>query len=178
MNAQQYDLVPDPTPPDFMLLPGGGVLQRNQVATYRIVVYGSPAPQGSKKFLGTYKGKDGRTHGIMGEDSKRTKPWREDVKAAALLVRNGRAPLDCALNVRIIFTMPKPASAPKTRRTYPMRMPDIDKLCRSTFDALTQAGVMVDDARVVRLVAAKVFPGEDPDALEACGAVIEISVIA
>ena len=176
MNAQ-YDLAVDPTPPDLVLLPGGGILERRDAA-YRFTVYGSPAPQGSKSFKGTFTGKDGRTHAMMGEASKKVAPWRQDVKAAALVAREGRAPLDCAVKVRMIFTMPKPASAPKTKRTYPMRMPDLDKLCRSTFDALTQSGIIADDARCVRLEAAKVFAGEDPEALEACGALIEISVVA
>jgi len=146
---------------------------------YRIVVYGSPAPQGSKSFKGMLTGKDGRQHAVMAESSKKVKPWRNDVKDAALLVRNGRPPLDGPLRVRMIFTMPKPSSAPKTRRTYPMRMPDLSKLARSTEDALTGAGIWADDARVVEYSRlAKVYPGEDRDALEACGAVIEISVIA
>jgi crossover junction endodeoxyribonuclease RusA len=147
--------------------------------TLRIVVYGSPAPQGSKSFKGTFVGKDGRTHGIMAESSKKVRPWREDVKAAALLVRDGRPPLDGPLKVRMVFTLPKPASSPKTRRTYPMRKPDVSKLARSTEDALTDAGIWTDDARVVEYERlAKVYPGEDREALEACGAVIEISVIA
>lgn len=142
--------------------------------TYRIVVYGSPAPQGSKKFVGMAGG-----HGVMVESSKKVKPWREDVKAAALLVRNGRPPLDAPLRVRMVFTVPKPASAPKTRRTWPMRKPDVSKLVRSTEDALTDAGIWVDDARVVEYGrVAKAYAGEDTEALEACGAVIEISVIA
>lgn len=143
-------------------------------AQIKIVVYGSPAPQGSKKFVGMAGGR-----GVMIESSKRVKPWREDVKAAALLVRNGQPPLDGPLSVRMIFTVPKPASAPKRRRLLPMRKPDVSKLARSTEDALTDAGIFVDDARIVEYSRlAKVFPGEDPEALEACGAVIEIMVIA
>lgn len=142
--------------------------------SYRIVVYGSPAPQGSKKFVGMAGG-----HGMLVESSKKVKPWREDVKAAALLVRNGAPPLDGPLAVRMIFTVPKPASAPKRRRLYPMRKPDVSKLARSTEDALTDAGIWTDDARITEYTRlAKVYPGEDPDALEACGAVIEITVIA
>lgn len=143
-------------------------------ANYRIVVYGSPAAQGSKKFVGMAGG-----HGMLVESSKKVKPWREDVKAAALLVRNGAQPLDGPLAVRMIFTVPKPASAPKRRRLYPMRKPDVSKLARSTEDALTDAGIWTDDARITEYTRlAKVYPGEDPDALEACGAVIEITVIA
>jgi len=136
-----------------------------------IIVYGSPAPQGSKKFVGLAK--SGR--GIMVESSKRVKPWRDDVKAAALLVRNGAAPLDGPLVASMVFTLPKPASAPKRRRIFAMRKPDLSKLLRSTEDALTDAGVIADDARIVEYSRlAKVFPGEDTDALEAPGVRIEI----
>lgn len=143
-----------------------------------IVVYGTPGPQGSKKFLGTFTGKDGRTHAKLGESSKKVRPWRQDVKGAAEVVRAGAAPLDCPLSVRMVFTMPKPVSAPKRKRTWPMRTPDLSKLCRSTEDALTQAGVWRDDARVVNYERlAKVFPGEDPEALEAPGVRIEIKPV-
>jgi Holliday junction resolvase RusA-like endonuclease len=138
----------------------------------RIIVYGNPAPQGSKKFVGVAKA-TGR--GILVESSKRVKPWRQDVKAAAIAARNGAAPLDGPLVVRMVFTLPKPASAPKRRRTYAMRKPDLSKLVRSTEDALADAGVIADDARIVEYErVAKVFPGEDPESLEACGVRIEI----
>lgn len=138
----------------------------------RIVVFGAPAPQGSKKFVGVAKN-TGR--GIMVESSKKVKPWRQDVKAAAISVRNGEAPLDGPLSARMVFTLPKPKSAPKTRRTWPDRKPDVSKLARSTEDALTDAGFIADDARIVEYKRlAKVFPGEDAEALEAPGAVIVI----
>lgn len=141
----------------------------------KIIVYGSPAPQGSKKFVG--RTKEGR--GIMVESSKRVKPWRDDVKAAGIEARNGAAPMEGPLIGKMIFTLPKPASSPKTRRTYPCKKPDLSKLLRSTEDALKDAGVIKDDAQIVRYVdMAKVFPGEEPDALEAPGAVIVVVTIA
>lgn len=139
-----------------------------------IVVYGSPAPQGSKKFVGLAK--SGR--GILAESSKKVKPWRQDVKAAALTVRDGAVPMDAAVRVRMVFTMPKPASAPKRKRTFPCRMPDLSKLARSTEDALTEAGIWRDDARVVEYSRlAKVYPGEDPEALDAPGVRIEVELL-
>lgn len=140
-----------------------------------ITVTGSPAPQGSKSFKGFHGGK-----AILAESSKHVKPWRDAVRADALLVRDAMCgglwtPLDEPLAVDMVFTVPKPAAAPKRRRTRPMRMPDVSKLCRATEDALTDAGIWRDDARVVeyrRL--AKVYPGEDRDALASPGAVIRI----
>lgn len=142
--------------------------------TLTIVVFGSPAPQGSKKFVGLAK--SGR--GILAESSKKVRPWRQDVKAAALEARAGAAPIDAPVRVRMVFTMPKPANAPKRRRTFPMRMPDLSKLARSTEDALTEAGVWRDDARVVEYTRlAKVYPGEDPEALDAPGVRIEVELL-
>lgn len=147
----------------------------------QITVYGIPAPQGSKRFVGLSK--SGR--GILAESSKKVKPWREAVKWAALEARALEHSKDEVEGVRFVgpvsvsitFTLPKPKSAPKSRVTYPDRKPDIDKLVRSTFDALTEAGVLEDDARVVELTAAKVFPGEGDGSLEVPGAVIVVEAL-
>lgn len=139
-----------------------------------IKVYGNPGPQGSKSFKGMRGG-----HAIMVESSKKVRPWRQNVKAAAEAVRAGSAPLDGPLRLHMVFTLPKPVSAPKRRITWPMRTPDLSKLARSTEDALTDAGIWKDDARVVEYaLLAKRYPGEGRGALEAPGVWIEIEVIA
>lgn len=151
------------------------------MTTVALVCYGLPAPQGSKSFKGMRKGKDGKEHAVMAESSKKVKPWRKDVEAAGkdACARYGLpAPLDGPLSVRMVFTMPKPVSAPKRRRTWPDRMPDLSKLARSTEDALTSAGLWADDARVVEYQRlAKVYPGEDAEALDAPGVRIVISTL-
>jgi Holliday junction resolvase RusA-like endonuclease len=137
---------------------------------YEFVIYGSPAPQGSKRHLG---------NGVMVESCKRVKPWRESVKWTALQARGTNAPLDGPLRCTMVFTLPKPRSAPKRRRTWPDKKPDLSKLVRSTEDALTESGIILDDARIVDFGATrKVFPNEDPDALDAPGARIVLEVIA
>lgn len=149
------------------LFPSTPVAGRPQLAR-TITVHGTPAPQGSKK--GFFNKHTGRVQ--MVESSAKVKPWREAVRSTA---ETFGKPLDEPLFVEMVFTMPKPLSAPKRRRTWPDRTPDLSKLVRSTEDALTDAGVWRDDARVVeygRL--AKVYPGEDPDALDSPGAVIRI----
>lgn len=139
-----------------------------------LIVYGTPAPQGSKKFVGVTR--EGR--GILVESSKKVRPWRMDVKAAAEIVRDANAlrmPLDGPLAVSMVFTVAKPTAAPKRRQTWPDKKPDVSKLARSTEDALTDAGFWVDDARVVVYEClGKVFPGEHPLALHSPG--VRISV--
>ncbi len=140
-----------------------------------IIVYGIPAPQGSKRFVG--HAKSGR--GIMVESSKAVKPWREAVKWAAL-GEGIRGPEDAIVGpvrVEMSFTLPKPKSAPKTRRTYPDRKPDLSKLIRSTEDALTDAGVWEDDSRVIYCGASKLYPSEGLGALSKPGAIIRITPV-
>jgi len=134
-----------------------------------ITVRGDPAPQGSKKFVGVRGGR-----GVMVESSRRVKPWRQDVVAAACESYSG-PPLDGALALKMVFTLAKPTSAPKRRQTWPNKKPDVSKLARSTEDALVTAGIIADDARIVEYTRlAKVFPREDPDALDSPGVKIEI----
>lgn len=137
----------------------------------QFTVIGDPAPQGSKSFKGFLP--NGKAN--MQESSKAVRPWRQDVAFAGREAMQGREPLDGPLMASIVFTVRKPASAPKRKTTYPSRKPDLDKLLRSTMDALVTAGVIADDARVVEFTqVAKVFPGEHIRALPHPGAYISV----
>jgi len=137
-----------------------------------ITVYGTPGPQGSKSFRGMSK----KGHAIMTESSKKVKPWREAVVYAAREAMAGRPPLQGPLVVGMVFTVRKPKSAPKRRRTWPATKPDLSKYARSTEDAMTTAGVWKDDGQVVEYVRlAKVFPNEDVHALDVPGVRITVS---
>lgn len=109
---------------------------------------GIPAPQGSKRHVGG---------GRMIESSKKVAPWREDVRNSAELAaaEQGWEAPEGPVAVDVTFWLPRPKSHPKTRRTWPTTKPDVDKLLRSTCDALTSAGVIADDARIVDLDAHK-----------------------
>ena len=136
-----------------------------------IEVIGTPAPQGSKK--GFYNKSLGRV--MMVESSAKVKPWREAVKHAALAVmgRDSHAvpAVPGPVHFHIVFTLVRPKSAKKNAR--PDKKPDLSKLIRCSEDALTDAGAWEDDARVVTMVAKKLYVG-DEDALQVPGAVIRI----
>jgi Holliday junction resolvase RusA-like endonuclease len=145
-----------------------------------IVVYGRPAPQGSKKYAGHRRNAaSGRVSAVLVEQSKRVKPWRALVTTAAMnavLDHRLTVPLDGPLEADIVFTVLKPASAPKRKQTWPTtrHSGDVDKLIRSTFDGIADAGAVTDDSRIIRVTAAKAFPGEYPGALDEPGAVIRL----
>lgn len=172
---------PEPPPgspqPGHLRLPG---------PDFAVEVHGVPGPQGSKSEKGRLP--NGRARLV--ESSKKVKPWRHDVQAAAREAIDampspaepgdfedaaGWTALDGPLVVSMVFTLRKPQSAPKRRRTWPDRYPDLSKLARSTEDALKDEGVIVDDARIVEYARlAKVFPGEDPDSLRVPGVLVRI----
>ena len=128
-----------------------------------ITVYGVPAPQGSKSFKGMRGG-----HAILAESSKKVKPWREAVKWAAIERMDSAKWSDGGFGqgeafagpvtgeVDFYFTHPKTG---KRRPTHSVK-PDIDKLLRSTFDALKDAGVYEDDSRICSVVARKHYANE------------------
>lgn len=146
--------------------------------TITFIARGLPAPQGSK----TYKGHRGG-HAILGESSEKVAPWRQDVVAAAVMEIQKHplwTPISEGVELLIEFYMPRPAGHPKSRRTIPTVTPDLDKLIRSTCDALKTAGVYADDARVVEVTARKRYAVMDPaigleHELIGTGAVITVS---
>lgn len=149
-----------------------------------VTVIGDPAPQGSKNVF----------RGRVVESSKRVKPWRRAVGDAVLRLPAPHVYFGspCALDVDVTFYLPRPAKHYGTGRNayvlrgdaplYPARKQrdDIDKLARSTIDALAGQGlepgcaVMDDDGQVVTLTARKRW--QPPKTLP--GAVIRIRALA
>lgn len=143
----------------------------------QLTVYGTPAPQGSKNR---------NAAGALYESSAKVRPWRQDVKTAALdALHHDEAwvALNCAVWLDVQFSLRRPkhhfgtgknagllkASAPP----FPTGTPDLDKLVRSTQDALKDAGVLHDDSVVATVSASKVYVLWG-DSLRTPGAVIKV----
>lgn len=124
----------------------------NAAATYELDIFvaGRPAPQGSKRHVG---------NGIMVESSKAVAPWRTTVAWHAAQAYQG-APLQGAVQVVLRFVMPRPVSTPKSKTPEAIKKPDLDKLVRAIFDALSGV-VWRDDSQVVEVLADKVIAGLD-----------------
>lgn len=103
------------------------------------VVYGVPAPQGSKVYAGHRGGKP-----VLKEDSDGLKPWRDSVRRMAhqaiqqWTTAHGRAwaALDEPVLVSLAVTMPSTGAAVKRGDVFPTGTPDLDKLQRAIGDAL------------------------------------------
>lgn len=118
----------------------------------------------------------------MVESSKNVKPWRQDVKFTALSVKSTDWDTTPAMALSVVFKFQRPAShlgknglrSSAPQHCTSARNGDIEKLVRSTHDALT--GILFDDDRqVVTLNATKRYctEGEQPGAIITLTALIK-----
>ena len=131
------------------------------MAEVSLSVVGDPASQGSHAIM------QGR---IVQVNSKKHKAWRNAITQTALATLPADwQPIDEPCELIVNFYMPKPASA---TRSLPTVSPDLDKLIRAVGDSLTDSGVVVDDSRIVRISARKLYAiGIEP------GATIEVKTL-
>jgi hypothetical protein len=155
-----------------------------------ITVHGTPAGQGAVSFLG--KGRP-----AIHSNQKVLKPWRETITAEALaaagthrIVKGTAKPPTCIvcgartnrhgllsgpLYASVTVTVERTRAAEKRGDLWPDNRDssDIDHHARAALDAISAASWWHDDAQVVQLRVAKVFPvTPHPDALDYPGAVI------
>lgn len=113
-------------------------------------VIGTPAAQGSKRHVG---------NGVMVESSKALKPWRSAVAEAARDIATDVGQYDEPLHMEVCFRFPMPKSRRAGVRAVGIASkttaPDLDKLIRSTGDALTTSGLIRDDALICSVYALK-----------------------
>lgn len=139
-----------------------------RVVTFEVL--GSPAPKGSAQAF-VIGGKARVVTGGSKGTRARMKAWDGSVREAALEQLGERTEpvfVQVALSVLITFRMARPqghwgtkglkASAP----AHPSTKPDIDKLARTTLDAMTGL-VFDDDSRIAQLILVKTFaqPGRE-----------------
>ncbi len=116
-----------------------------------VFVPGNPAAKGNIRYLGQRGGK-----AILTDATKNLKPWAGYVRMA-LLDDQGqpRARFDEGVHIELEFVMKRPAGAPKRSTPPAIKRPDLDKLQRAVFDAVSSAGIWRDDSQVVSVTAVK-----------------------
>ena len=123
-------------------------------------VYGVPAPQGSKTAF-VRNGKAVVVDGASKVGREQLSSWRAEVAREAQNMRPDDLMLG-PLAIDIRFYMPKPKSAPRNKH-WCDKKPDIDKLIRSTLDAMTGV-VFRDDGQVCMLSVSKEYAENDDPA--------------
>jgi Holliday junction resolvase RusA-like endonuclease len=116
------------------------------MAEVSLSVTGDPASQGSHAIM----------HGrIVQVNSSKHKAWRKAiVQEAIATLPDDWQPIDEPCELIVNFYLPKPKTVD---RQLPSVAPDLDKLIRAVGDSLTDSGVVIDDSRIVRISARKLY---------------------
>lgn len=116
---------------------------------------GRPAPQGSKRFIGTSPKQGGR----FIEASKYLPAWRKAVTLAAseAMIEDFLGMMVGPVELEVIFYLERPATIAQEKRFWPIKPPDVDKLIRGVCDSLTDAGAWEDDSQVVKVTGWKCY---------------------
>lgn len=120
----------------------------------KFTVIGIPQPQGSSKAFVP----KGWTRAIVTSANTKNKPWRQEVAGTAdtYMFNHDLNLLDgVPVQVNVNFYFDKPKSTKKSV-VHKITKPDLDKLARSIFDALTGV-VFKDDSQVVKCSLGKFF---------------------
>ena len=124
--------------------------------SFSFTVFGTdPAPQGSKKYVGTRRTAAGNNSPLIIESSPKLPAWRKAVSAAVIQAMQDSGDLskfDGAVKVEAVFYLTR---KPSVKREWPIVPPDVDKLTRALLDACK--AVWTDDALVVRLEVSKKY---------------------
>jgi crossover junction endodeoxyribonuclease RusA len=121
---------------------------------FSVFIPGEPAPQGSKRHVGG---------GVLVDSCKRLPEWRSDVRNGCL-TEDGqpKAWIDGPIFLSLEFALKRPKSLSKTKKVHHTKRPDMSKLVRAVEDAITSAGIWVDDSYVCTSYVTKRYaePGE------------------
>ena len=124
--------------------------------SFSFTVFGvDPAPQGSKKYVGTRRTAAGANIPLIVEASPKLPAWRKAVDDAvrqAMTDSGDLSKFEGAVKVEAVFYLTR---KPSVKREYPTVPPDVDKLTRALLDACK--AVWTDDALVVRLEVSKKY---------------------
>ena len=124
--------------------------------SFSFTVFGTdPAPQGSKKYVGTRRTAAGANIPLIVEASPKLPAWRKAVDDAvrqAMTDSGDLSKFEGAVKVEAVFYLTR---KPSVKREYPIVPPDVDKLTRALLDACK--AVWTDDALVVRLEVSKKY---------------------
>jgi Holliday junction resolvase RusA-like endonuclease len=133
--------------------------------SFSFTVFGvDPAPQGSKKYVGTRRTAAGNNIPMIVESSPKLPAWRKAVSEAVIqgMIDSGDdSKFEGAVKVEAVFYLTR---KPSVKRALPTVPPDVDKILRSLMDGITARsksgeilGVWQDDSQVVRVDVSKVY---------------------
>lgn len=123
--------------------------------SFGLFIPGIPASKGSYRPITGRSRTTGKPVTRLIPMDKKERPWRDHVRDTILSHRAPTIPPDSYVTVETTFYLPRPKTIPPHKRKHPTVKPDIDKLQRALYDAITETHIWHDDCQITDVISHK-----------------------
>lgn len=123
--------------------------------SFSLFIPGIPASKGSYRPITGRSRTTGKPVTRLIPMDKKERPWRDHVRDTILSHRAPTIPHNSYITVETTFYLPRPKTIPPHKRKHPTVKPDIDKLQRALYDAITETHIWHDDCQITDVTSRK-----------------------
>lgn len=123
--------------------------------SFSLFIPGIPASKGSYRPITGRSRTTGKPVTRLIPMDKKERPWRDHVRDTILSHRTPTIPHESFVTVETTFYLPRPKTIPPSKRKQPTVKPDIDKLQRALYDAITETHIWHDDCQITDVTSHK-----------------------
>lgn len=135
----------------------------NQQIGWSVFIPGTPASKGSYRPITGRSRLTGKPVTRLIPMDRKERPWRDHVRDTILTTRTTTTiPHNAAITVETTFYLPRPKTIPPHKRKHPTVKPDIDKLQRALYDAITETHIWHDDCQITDVISHKRYADDTP----------------
>lgn len=140
----------------------GGDEMISEPFSFSLFIPGIPASKGSYRPITGRSRTTGKPVTRLIPMDKKERPWRDHVRDTILSHRTPTIPHDSYVTVETTFYLPRPKTIPPSKRKHPTVKPDIDKLQRALYDAITETHIWHDDCQITDVTSHKRYADDTP----------------
>lgn len=124
-------------------------------SSFSLFIPGTPASKGSYRPITGRSRTTGKPVTRLIPMDKKERPWRDHVRDTILSHKHPTIPPNSYIKIETTFYLPRPKTIPPTKRKHPTVKPDIDKLQRALYDAITETQIWHDDSQITDVTSHK-----------------------
>lgn len=120
----------------------------NEPHSFNLFITGIPASKGSYRPITGRSHTTGKPVTRLIPMDKKERPWRNHVRDTITTHQPPTIPHNAQVTIETTFYLPRPKTIPPNKRKHPTVKPDIDKLQRALYDAITETHIWHDDSQI------------------------------
>ena len=140
----------------------GGYEMIGQPFSFSMFIPGIPASKGSYRPITGRSRTTGKPVTRLIPMDRKERPWRDHVRDTILSHKHPTIPPNSYVKIETTFYLPRPKTIPPSKRKHPTVKPDIDKLQRALYDAITETHIWNDDCQITDVISHKRYADDTP----------------